>query len=57
MDIDLNCEIGDVFASALRTSGDTAKRKPPLDSANRIRLFTPRTGDSIAENGFCGQEN
>jgi len=39
-----NCEFGDVFASALRTSGDTAKRKPPLDSANRIRLFTPRTG-------------
>ena len=22
-----------------------------------IRLLTPRTGDSMAENGFCGQEN
>jgi len=30
-----NWEIGDVFASALRTSGDTAKRTLPLDSTNR----------------------
>ena len=30
-----NGDIGDVFASALRTSGDTAKRTLPLDSTNR----------------------
>ena len=31
-----NGEIGDVFASALGTSGDTAKRRAALDSAHRI---------------------
>jgi hypothetical protein len=31
-----NREIEDVFASAFGTRADTAKRRPPLDSAHRI---------------------
>jgi len=35
-----NGRIGNVFASASRTSGRTAKRTPPFDSARRNGLFT-----------------
>ena len=35
-----NGRIGNVFASASRTSGCTAKRTPPFDSARRNGLFT-----------------
>ena len=52
-----NRDVGNVFASALTTSGDTAKRTPRFDSEHRIGLSTPWTGDSMAENRFCGQEN
>jgi hypothetical protein len=31
-----NREIGNIFASALGTRGDMAKRSPPLDSAHQI---------------------
>src|SRR5438046_428867 len=35
-----NGRIGNVFASASRSSGRTAKRTPPFDSARRNGLFT-----------------
>jgi len=52
-----NRDIGNVFASALRTSGDTAKRTPQFDSEHRLSLSTPWTGYSMKENWFCGQGN
>ena len=52
-----NHDIGNVFASTLRTSGDTAKRTPQFDSEHRIGPSTSWTGYSMKENWFCGQGN
>ena len=52
-----NRDFGNVFASGLGTSEDTAKRTLPCDTAHRIGIYTPRTDDCMTGNRFCGQEN
>src|SRR5439155_9752288 len=49
-----NGRIGNVFASALRTSRDTAKRMVRLDSAHRIGVSTLSRGVLNVDEGVCG---
>src|SRR5438552_3019764 len=50
-----NGRIGNVFASASRPSGPTAKRTPPLDSARRIGVSTLSRGVLTVDEGACGR--
>src|SRR5437667_70131 len=45
--------IRNVFASASRTSGRTAKRTPPFDSAHRIGVFPLSRGVLNVDEGVC----
>src|SRR5438034_759240 len=49
-----NGRIGNVFASASRTSGRTAKRTPPFDSARRNGLFTCSREVLTVDEGVSG---
>src|SRR5439155_1634714 len=49
-----NGRIGNVFASASRTSGRTAKRRPPFDSAHRHGLFTCSREVLTVDEGVSG---
>jgi len=46
-------QIGDVFASALGTSGDTGKWMVPLDSAHQIGIFTLSRKVLTVDEGVC----
>src|SRR5436190_16635162 len=46
--------MGNVFASASRTSGSTAKRTPPFDSARRNGLFTCSREVQTVDEGVSG---
>src|SRR5438552_664579 len=50
-----NGRIGNVFAFASRTSGRTAKRTPPFDSARRNGLFTCSREVLTADEGVSGR--
>ena len=49
-----NRRIGNVFASASRSSGRTAKRRPPFDSARRNGLCTCSREVLNVDEGVCG---
>ena len=49
-----NREIGDVFASGLGTSRDTAEWTPTFDSAHQRGLSTPSKGVLTVDEGVCG---
>ena len=48
-----NREIGDVFASGLGTSGDTAKWTATIDSAHQIYSSTPSEDGLTVDEGVC----
>src|SRR5436190_18638500 len=49
-----NGRIGNVFASASRSSGRTGKWRAALDSAHRIGVFTLSRGVLNVDEGVCG---
>src|SRR5437667_7264854 len=49
-----NRRIGNVFGSASRSSGRTAKRRAALDSAHRIGISTLSRGILTVDEGACG---
>src|SRR5438046_851238 len=50
-----NGRIGNVFASASRSSGHTVKWRAALDSAHRIGVFTLSRGVLTVDEGACGR--